>query len=74
MHENGAAPQRGTPLRGHRHGHQALPHPGAGRRRRHVRLHHEARRRPQRRGGRGVGNRADIRSSKTCQSVGKCAH
>lgn len=47
MHENGATSQRGALVRGHRHGHQALPHSRAGRWRRHVRLYHEARRRTQ---------------------------
>lgn len=50
MHEDGAAPQCGAPVRSHRHGHQAPPRPGAGGRRGHVRLHNEARGRP-RRGG-----------------------
>lgn len=41
MHEAGATSERGASVRGHRHPDQALSHPRAGRRRGHVRLHHE---------------------------------
>lgn len=51
MHEAGPAPERRAAVRRDRHADEAVPHPGARGRRRHVRLHPAARRR----GGGGDG-------------------